>query len=64
MSEYKVVQNKKASVVVTNVSTGIKTEYASLREAGREVKLDPITIKRLIVSKNIVRNMTFEYKEE
>ena len=64
ISEYKAVQNKKASVVVTDISSGIKTEYASLREAGREVKLDPITIKRLIVSKNIVRNMTFEYKEE
>lgn len=64
LDEYKEVQNKKASVVMVNIKTGERTEYSSLREAGREVKLDPITIKRLIASRDIVRNMKFEYKQD
>lgn len=63
IEEYKEVQNKKVSIVVSNIKTNETIEYSSLREAGRGVKLDPITIKKAIASKDIIRNMKFEYKQ-
>lgn len=66
LSVYKKVGNKRIPIRGINIKENRAYVFGSLRDAGRETKFDPITIRRMIDGNRTFDNWKFQYitKEE